>query len=295
MNKVGEAGMKRKHGSFYLISFSVALGLCFAPGLAGADDIAWDMVDSTSRNLVSYDTDAPDFSSPGDGFQKYAAVQQSCPPPPDPNLNNIPYALVDDTACIYPADQGGIIDTMTDFDDFFGICDTINGDNPNSDLYHATWVFDISSAVGDVTLQIDLAAMGNFEADDVFEWGYQVDGGMAQTFLVAVADEDGSLTYTMADGTTRDLDDPLGVDGTTLANFFQTFWTPITTGSQLTVVLTALADGGSEGYAVRNILVTDYDPTQGGGLPIPTLSWTGIAAMVLMLMAGAVFLFRRLR
>ena len=45
----------------------------------------------------------------------------------------------------------------------------------------------------------------------------------------------------------------------------------------------------------RNLLVTDYDPTQGGGEPIPTLSSLAMAAMVLLLMAGGVFLFRRVQ
>ncbi|MCK5379399.1 MAG: hypothetical protein KAJ78_08335 [Acidobacteria bacterium] len=287
--------MKRKHGSFYLISFSVVLGLCIAPGFAGADDIAWDMVDSDDRNLVSYSTDAPDFDSPGDGFQKYTVVQQVCPPPPDPNLNNIPYALVDDSACIYPPDTGGIIETMSDFDEFFGICDTVNDDNPNNDLYHATWVFDISSAVANLQLHIDLAAMGEFESDDVYEWSYQVDSGPVEAILTGVVDEDGSMSYTLANGLVVELDSPMTVDGVNLYNDFQTFSTPISAGSQLTVVFTALAQGTYEGYAARDILVTDYDPTQGGGEPIPALSLTGIAAMVLMLMAGAVFLFRRLR
>ncbi len=276
--------MKRKHGSFYFIGLSAALSLCFAPGLAGADDIAWDLVSSTSQNLVSYSTDAPVFGSPGDGFQKFTVGVSP----------SIPYALVDDTNAGYPADEVGIIDAATDFDEFFGVVDTENDDN--SGPVNATWVFDISSAVDNVELHVDLAAMGNFEdPEDSFVWTYQVDSGAVETFLTAVADEDGSMTYTMADGTTRDLDDPLVVNGTTLSNVFQTFSTAITLGSQLTVVLTVTTDGGYEGYVARDILVTDYDPAQGGGEPIPTLSLMGAAAMVLLLMAGAVFLFRRLR
>ncbi|MEN8162557.1 MAG: hypothetical protein ABFS37_00370 [Acidobacteriota bacterium] len=286
--------MKRQHGSFSLIGLVATLGLCLVVGTAGADDIAWDMVDSDSHNLVSYSTDAPVFNNPGDGFQKYAAVQQVCPPVPDPNLNNIPWSLVDDSVCIYPEDSGGIIDTMTDFDEFFGVTDTENDDN--SGPVSATWVFNISSAVDNLELHVDLAAMGNYEdPEDSFVWTYQVDAGAVETFLTAVADEDGMLTYTMADGTTRDLDDPLVVNGTTLTNHFQTFSTSIPAGSQLTVVLTAVTDGGYEGYAVRDILVTDFDPAQGGGQPIPTLSMAGIAAMALLLMAAGMVLFRRLR
>ncbi|RLE25740.1 MAG: hypothetical protein DRJ65_07065 [Acidobacteria bacterium] len=288
--------MKRKLGSFYLISLSVALGLCMVSGVAWADNIAWDLVSSSSQNLVSYSTDAPDFGNPGDGFQKYTAIQQACPPPPDPNLNSIPYALVDDSACLYPTDLGGIIDSMTDFDEFFGICDTVN--DVNSDPVNATWIFDISAGDSDFELHIDLAAMGNFEdPEDIYVWSYQVDSGAVQTILTAVADEGNTLTYTLAGGTVVDLSDPLVVDGVTLSNYFQTFSTPIPAGSQLTVVLTALTDGGYEGYAARNILVTattDEPPPGGGGEPIPVLSMTGVAAMALLLMAGAVFLFRRL-
>ncbi len=290
--------MKKKYGSIYLMGCMVVLGLCMATGTAGAADIAWDMVSSTSANLVSYGTDAPPFAHPGDGFQKYTVVQQVCPPVPDPNLNVIPFALVDDSVCLYPTDTGGIINTMSDYDEWFGICDTVNDDNPSNDLYNATWVFDISAGDANFELHIDLAAMGAFEADDIYEWSYQVDGGAPQTFLVAVADLNGSLTYTLASGTVVDLSSPLVVDGVTLFNGFQTFSTAIPAGSQLTLVLTTLAQGGSEGYVARNIRVsadTDDPPPGGGGVPIPTLSMIGIAAMALMLMAGAVFLFRRIR
>jgi len=283
--------MKRQNGLFYIIGLSVALGLCLVPGTVGAQNIAWDMVNSTSQNLVSYSTDAPEFSSPGDGFKIY---QVGVSP-------SIPYALVDDSAAVFPADENGIIDSNSDFHEFFGICDTYNDDNPTSSDYHATWVFDISSAVGEVTLLLDLAAMGEFDVidsegvDDRFAWTYQVDAGPVMTVFSASVDETGSQTYTLANGTTQVLDRPLVVNGTTLSNQFQTFATSIAAGSQVTVILEAFTNGGSEGYAARNILVTNYDPAQGGGEPIPTLSWTGIAAMALMLMAGAVVLFRRLR
>jgi len=259
-------------------------GLCLMPTVAGAQNIAWDMVSSSSQNLISFSTDAPAFSSPGDGFQKYqVGVSES-----------IPYGLVDDTNNGYPADTVGVIDASTDHDEFFGVIDTVNGDNPGPDPYHATWVFDISSGTGDLTLSIDLGAMGDFEADDSFVWSFQVDGAAPQTFLTAAADEDGTLTYTMADGTTRDLDDPLVVDGVTLSNVFQSFQTPVPSGSTLTVVLTALTDGGSEGFVARDIVVVDSGlPGQGGGAPIPATSPLGRAALVLLLMAAGLLIVRR--
>lgn len=287
--------MKMQNGSFFLIGLLAAISLCFGLSTAGADDIAWDLVNSSDNNLTSFSTDAPAFNSPGDGFQKFTVVEQVCPPVPDPNLNDIPYALLDDTACLYITDLNGVIDSMSDFEEFFGVVDTENDDN--SGPVHATWVFDISSGTGDMEFNFDLAAMGDFEDTDVFEWSYQIDGGAPTVFLAAVADLAGSLTYTMADGTTRDMDDPLVVDGVTLSNEFSSFSTPISVGTELTVVLTTVADGGSEAYVVRNMMVqgTTDNGQGGGGQPIPTLSGLAVVAMALLLMAGGLFLFRRLQ
>ncbi len=277
--------MKWHHGWLYLIGLSVAIGLCLAPATVTAQDVAWDMVSSTSHNLLSYTTDAPPvWTALGDGFQKYRV-----------GVDNIPYALVDDTASVYPADQIGIIDSATDFDDFFGICDIVNDDN--SGPLHATWVFDISSANANPKLWVSLAAMGDFEVEtpdvvgDVYSWSYQVDSGPVVTAIEAGANEDGSMTYTMADGTVRVVDDPLVANGVTLFNGFQSFEIPITQGSQLTVVLTALTDGGSEGYAARNIVITSDPPPAPPAVVVQTQSATdatgiatagfGIASLVL--------------
>lgn len=278
--------MKRQFISVFYVGLALAVGLCLVAGTASANDIAWDMVSSTSQNLISYSTDAPVFSSPGDGFQKYTVGVSA----------SIPYGLVDDTNNGYAADAVGVIDSATDFDEFFGIIDTTNNDNPNSDYYHATWVFDISSATGNLGLWVDLGAMGDFEDTDFYEWSYQVDSGPVTPVLSAVANVDGALTYTMADGTTRDLDDPLVVDSVTLSNQLQTLVAPITgTGSQLTITLTALTDGGSEGYAAKNLIIKgDVQGGDGGGEPIPTLSLGGMLSMLVLLLVCGMFLIRRL-
>lgn len=266
-------------------------GLCLSPGLAGAQNIAWDMVNTTSQNLTSYSTDAPVFSSPGDGFGKFQVGVSA----------SIPFAMIDDTNAGYPPDTVGVIDAATDFDEFFGVCDTENDDN--SGPVTATWVFDTSSTTSDMELSVDLGAMGDFElgddqadppiVQDEFRWSYKVDDGSFHTFLVALADEEGTYTYTMADGTTRDWDDPLLCDGEMLTNNLQTFTTWIGSGSEVTVTLEVSADGGSETYVARDIVITETDAPVGGGEPIPTMSGTGIAAMILLLIVGSVVLFRR--
>ena len=85
------------------------------------------------------------------------------------------------------------------------------------------------------------------------------------------------------------------MNGYVLTNVFTTLSAPIENGSVLTVDFTVMAQGGYEGYVARNILVTNNPAApEGGGNPIPMMSGTGVTLMVLLLMAGGVFLIRRL-
>ena len=59
----------KRPGSLFIIGVCAALGLFVAAGTASAQNVAWDMVSSSAQNLTSYDTDAPTFTSLGDGFQ----------------------------------------------------------------------------------------------------------------------------------------------------------------------------------------------------------------------------------
>ncbi|MEN0111292.1 MAG: hypothetical protein AAF805_11275, partial [Planctomycetota bacterium] len=82
-------------------------------------------------------------------------------------------------------DRHGFID-RDDFDNFFGVTDTVNDDSNLSDtaLYQATWQFDVSGAVGALGVSVDLAAMGDFEpasrsdglSTDVLRFEYSFDG-----------------------------------------------------------------------------------------------------------------------
>ena len=109
----------------------VAFVLTF-PLIANAQVIASDMDSSSSSNLISY-TNPWEFAfgSLGDGFQKY---QRGVSP-------SIPFAVVDDSLSIFPSDSVGIV-KEGNTDQFFGVVDTINGDN--GDPVTATWVFDIT-------------------------------------------------------------------------------------------------------------------------------------------------------
>ena len=216
------------------------------PALLEADVIAFDMVASASQNLVSYTDDpAIPFTSPGDGFNKFQrGVSLS-----------IPFAVVDDSAGSFPPDTLGIIKTGNT-DEFFGIVDTNNDDTGGRDVV-ATWVFDISGAT-DLGLSIDMGAMGDFEAaGDFFNWSYSIDGGPAMTAFQSSVDEAGSYTYTMESGTLVTLNDPMLVNGVLLTNDLAPFFTTLSgSGSQLTLILTANTNGGSEAIAFQNLIIS---------------------------------------
>jgi len=212
--------------------------------------VAYDMVGSASQNLIGFTTDAPDFSSAGDGFGKFTVG------------DNIPFSLVDDSADVFPADELGIIDSASNPDEFFGLVDTQNSDN-NGPL-NAVWVFDIAG-YENLSLSIDAGAMGDFESSDVITMTYSIDGGPEQELFSFSADEDASQSYTLAGGATVALDDPLveTTTSTVLSNVLQTLTRSLDgTGSELTVTLTGTADGGSEAFALQNLVIEAHEAAE---------------------------------
>ncbi|WP_071517140.1 endonuclease/exonuclease/phosphatase family protein [Geitlerinema sp. PCC 9228] len=208
--------------------------------------IAFDLVNSSRQNLVDFTNPFRDaFDSPADGFQIY---QRGVSP-------SIPFAVLDDSLSIFPADDQGIIGEANQ-DRFFGVADTVNSQNATGDTT-ASWVFDISNG-NNLQLAIDMGAMGDFEDSDIFTWTYQIDGGSEQVAFQNSVDTSGSFTYTMDDGKTVSLNDPMQLNGTTLTNDLQTFTTDIDgTGSQLTLTLTANTNGGDEAFAFQNIVISE--------------------------------------
>ncbi len=237
---------------FILALNALPAGMASASPALSTTVVAFDMVGSASQNLLSYTNVSTDaFTSSGDGFQKYQRSVSA----------TIPYSVLDDSLSIYTGDNLGII-TEGNTDEFFGATDTVNGDT--SGPVSATWVFDVSGA-SDLSLSIDMGAMGDFEASDFFTWEYQFDSGAVETAFANTVDEAGSYTYIMAGGSSYTLADPMLVDGTILTNELQTFTTALSgSGSELTLTLTASTDGGSEAFAFQNIYITN-----GGGTPPP--------------------------
>ena len=211
---------------------------------ARASVVAFDMVESASQNLLSFTEDpAIPFASAGDAFNK---LQRGVSP-------TIPFAVVDDSAGVFPPDTLGIIKTGNT-DEFFGVVDTTNPDTGGAPVT-ATWVFGIAGVPG-LSLSIDMGAMGDFEASDHFVWEYSIDGGPVLTAFENTVDEAGSYTYILESGTAVTLNDPMLVDGTVLTNDLATFTVPLTgSGSTLTLTLTATTDGGSEAIAFQDIVI----------------------------------------
>ncbi|MEM7610593.1 MAG: endonuclease/exonuclease/phosphatase family protein [Pseudomonadota bacterium] len=212
-------------------------------GAVTLDAVAFDMVDSASQGLISFDNPfANAFASAADGFQKY---QRNFSP-------TIPFSVLDDSLLTFPSDSLGIIDDLN-IEEFFAATDTQNADNDGP--VSATWTFDVTGAT-QLGLSIDMAAMGDFETNDTFTWSYAVDGGATQTAFSGVVNDAIDNTYVLAGGGAFTLNDPMTVDGAVLTNVLAPFTTAIEgEGSTLTVTLTLQTDGGSEAFAFQNLIV----------------------------------------
>ncbi len=223
------------------------VGFQFAGGFTTED------VDTSSGGTLPVGSDARTlrFGSAGDMF----GVED--------RADNPPFTIVDDSAGIGITDTLGIVRT-NDFDNFFGVVDIENSDSTGP--LSAEWSFDISAAVGGLTLSIDLAAMGDFESEnDSFLFETSIDGSNFTSAFAIAIDEDGSQTYNLEGGATPSLDDPVVVNGTTLSNTFQTFSKSLAgAGDVLTLRFTSTADGASEAFAFRNILIEGL--VESGGL-----------------------------
>ncbi|MFV8819890.1 ExeM/NucH family extracellular endonuclease [Haliea sp. E17] len=227
----------------YLSAALAAILFPVLPAAAQETALAWDMVDSTSGRLNDHtNTFAGAFSNAGDGAEKYRRGVSG----------SIPFSVLDDTVS-FSADALGIIDE-SNLDEFFGITDTVNGDNASGDVL-ASWEFDISGA-SDLGVSIGMGAMGDFEAVDVFVWRASIDGGAEQVLFTGSADEAASLTYVLASGKSVTIDDPMTVSGVTLSNQLLALRAPVAgTGNTLKLTLAANTDGGSEAFAFQDLVV----------------------------------------
>ena len=245
---------------------SVAMSAALLGLVAGSTNaqevvIASDMVNSSASNLITFNNPYNGaFASSGDGFQKY---QRGVSP-------SIPFAVLDDSLLTFQSDTQGIIDD-NNLNEFFGVTDTVNSDN--SGPVSASWTFDISGESG-LGLAVDIGAMGDFESSDFFEITAAIDGGTTQVLITGEADEAGSQLYTMAGGALISLDDPMTANGNVLSNVLSTQRAAIAgSGSELTITLTASANGGSEAFALQNMqIISGFEESEPSGPDLVTIA-----------------------
>ncbi|MEL6498258.1 MAG: hypothetical protein AAGJ54_10005 [Planctomycetota bacterium] len=176
---------------------------------------------------------------------------------PDGQLTTggLPFAMVDESTSTFTTDTFGIIDRATDFGDFFGVVDTVNGSNGSGGSADYTW---INTGAGTIvnSFSVDVAAMGDFEGTDLYNFSISTDGGATFPFsALASANEDIAQQYQVASGALSTLNDPMTFDGNALNNDFLTV-----TFSGLNLAVTGdivlrfagQSDGGTEAFAWRN-------------------------------------------
>ena len=213
-------------------------------------------VGNSQASLISYDLLAPDtstninytnnfsnaFNSSQDGFQIY---QQGA------GLD-IPLSLLDQSTVV-TFDNLGIVKSANN-NPFFGIVDTVNSDNPTNDAI-ASWEINIAN-LSAITFLTDMAAMGDFEASDRFEWRYSIDNNPFISMFKGLTDESSLQEYNLEVGNSITLSDPMTVNSTQLNNEFSTFTSSIlATGSLLTLELNAKTNGGGEVIAFQNVAI----------------------------------------
>lgn len=211
--------------------------------------------------------------------------------------DNAPFVLIDDSdpTCPnpFPNDTQGAVPCSYP-GNFLAAADTQNGNNPMGTV-SGVWEFDISDASGLANIQIDMAAMGNFEmlpsGTDDFVWSYSIDGAPFATIFDLDVPMAGPHSYTMADGDIVTLIDPFVLNGVVVDNNFQTFTAAINgSGNTLTLRVDGITNGGGEAVAFDNIVINGLAAT---GSAIPTMSqWATFLFALIMVSFGLVFVYK---
>jgi hypothetical protein len=213
--------------------------------------IAKDTFDAT-LNRVSFTQTS--FAVANSGFQVYQAHVTP----------SIPTQLIDESADGKPTDMQGVVNTAAKSDKWFGVTDTVNAANPNSNGdASATWVFNVAGAAN-LQVSIDMGAMGTFETAgaDAFNWTFSIDGSAFQPLFTSSVNSSLTGNYTMANGAVQSLARPMLMTNTAsatvqLSNILQTLTSSIIgTGNQLTIQLFSNTNGQDEAYVFDNLIVT---------------------------------------
>jgi len=111
------------------------------------------------------------------------------------------FDVADDSNSTFLPDSFGIVAFDYPDGDFFAVEDLENDDNPGG-TGTATWTFDVSGH-NNLSMSLDLAAIGNFDTGDDFKITAVIDGGTPQV-LYDIQHTKKFYDVTMAGGTTYD-------------------------------------------------------------------------------------------
>jgi hypothetical protein len=267
------------------VAMMIAIGACvLTSSSANAAVIGLEDFDGGAINLSStsnvFDFGAGGGSS-GDVFGRVS--------PGFAGGTGAPFDVADDSVGVggtgysgapaFPDDTLGIAGNNTSA--FFAMNDMDGSTAPDPVLSDATWTFDITSAQSIDNIQIDLAAMGDFEASssDGFSIWARVDANPYQQIFLASTDEDTFKSYRPLDGGFVFMDDDpleLFIDGAAVSvgfldksvaatGQFDTYTSTLLTGSvgstlDVQVQWTG-TPSGSEPMGIDNITIN--------GTPIP--------------------------
>ena len=148
--------------------------------------------------------------------------------------------------------QGLLPSTVTD--QFLGYADLSNPNNP-SGTASLQYEIDITDAEN-LELSIDMAARGNFEANDRTIIMASIDGGPPQNLFSVFVNTGAAWEYFYEDGSSETFDDPMTANGVIIDNNFETYTSCIVgTGSTLTLDFSFTSNGGTEQVAFDNMMV----------------------------------------
>lgn len=121
------------------------------------------------------------------------------------SARTINFDIADDSADgstpVAEIDNFGIV-KLADTDNLVLASDTVNGNNPSGSGI-INWTFDVSG-FRNLSLSIDMAALGDFEASDQITFNAQIDGGSVQNLATITANEGVQYTMTNEFGNTFD-------------------------------------------------------------------------------------------
>lgn len=244
--------------NYVLIAF---MYLLLAPTKAYSALIAFAVSPNGTNNLLNYQNPyQPGFTSPDDYFSEFSSNV----------FDTLPSSLIDESL-ISSSDNLGFrsVTTSSQFDPIFALSDTVNSQT-GGQWIAAQWLFSIDG-YDSLNLGIDLAAMGDFETSDKFEFDYAIDSANLQTLFTVQTKTDQEMQYVMTSGKQVTFQDPLSLEGQLLTNEFATFNRGISeTGKTLALRLRVKADSGSEIFGLRNINIFGEEKSATINVPEPS-------------------------